>query len=232
MALLETNCKLVTDLEFCNEVQYAVPGNDKLSSADLAKTYDDYAKMMFANFKTVMMQIPCEAPATSRYSLTRTCEDCEVAYKRWLCTVSIPRCEDFTSDNPFAIVRNAGQPFPNGTALSDVPRLDLEKHPAHNASRNSFIDETIKPGPYRELLPCDDICYEVVRNCPAKMGLACPLPRMIGFNGSYGRRDLDDTTVTCNFPGEARTPINTAMAARGNLAFIFVVVSATLFTLG
>ncbi|KAK5993192.1 Protein yop-1 [Cladobotryum mycophilum] len=211
-----TNCRVITDLDFCTEVQWAAPGNNKLNNSELAKVYDDYAKMMYANFEKVMMQIPCEAPSTQQYSLARNCDDCVQAYKRWLCTVSIPRCEDFSKQDDFTMIRNAGQPFPNGTKLPDDLLKVLEKKPAWNASRNSFIDEQIAPGPYKEILPCEDVCYEVVQSCPAAIGFTCPRPHMVSFNVSYGRRDGDGAVVQCNYPGEPRTRISAAEIALPN----------------
>ena len=210
----------MTDLDFCDEIQYAVPGNDKnFNNTELAKAYDDHAKQIYANFEKVMMQIPCEADSTSRYSLIRDCDDCKEAYKRWLCTVSIPRCEDFTSTNSFALLRNANQSYPNGTKLSDQEMVKLFDMPYHQTSRNSFIDKTIQPGPYKEVLPCEDLCYDVVQSCPAVIGFNCPIPGMQGFNTSYGRRDNDGSTVSCNYPGEARTPMN-AGVIRGPSVFL------------
>lgn len=205
-----SSCKIVTDLEFCNEIQYAVPGNDRrFNNTGLGKAYDDYARKMYANFEKVMMQIPCDAPRTSLYSLARTCDDCKAAYKKWLCTVIMPRCEDFAaSSNRFALARNVGQAFPNGTKLAPDVRLSLEQKPASNSSRNKFIDQEVQPGPYKEVLPCEDLCYEVVQSCPARIGFKCPRPEFPGFETSYGRRDQDASTVSCNFAGEARTPIN------------------------
>ncbi|KAM5342698.1 hypothetical protein ACJ41O_013664 [Fusarium nematophilum] len=205
-----TNCKVVTDLEFCNETQYAVPGNDKgFNNTELAKVYDDYARDMYANFEKVLAQIACEVPPESAYSLTRNCNDCREAYKRWLCTVSIPRCVDFMSSSKYGIERNAFQAFPNGTKLPDELRKDFINKPSNNASRNAWIDTKIKPGPYKEILPCEDICYDVVQSCPAAIGFACPLPGYPSFNVSYGRRD-NSMAVTCNYPGEARTKISAA----------------------
>ncbi|KND93879.1 Calcium influx-promoting protein ehs1 [Tolypocladium ophioglossoides CBS 100239] len=228
-----TNCKVVTDLEFCNEIQYAVPGNDKkFNSTALAKAYDDYAKNMYANFETVMMQIPCEASRTSLYSLARNCDDCKAAYKKWLCTVSIPRCEDFASSNQFALTRNAGQAFPNGTQLPDDVRNPLVALPYSNASRNTFIDSEIQPGPYKEVLPCEDICYEVVQSCPAKIGFNCPRPHLMSFAYSYGQRDTNGSTVSCNYPGEARTPMSAARNLLPDLILLSGVSTAAAMMLG
>ncbi|KPM41617.1 hypothetical protein AK830_g4894 [Neonectria ditissima] len=208
-----TNCKVVTNLDFCDEIQYAVPGNDnKYNNTELAKVYDNYAKKMYANFEKVLMQISCEAPPQSLYSLARTCDDCRAAYKRWLCTVSIPRCEDFMGNGNFSITRNVAQAFPNGTKLPSKQLKKLSETPAFRVSRNKFIDEIIKPGPYKELLPCDDLCYEVVQSCPAAIGFTCPQPGFRSFNVSYGQRFEPSTSMTCNYPGEARTKISAAAA--------------------
>ncbi|KAG6018328.1 hypothetical protein E4U43_003777 [Claviceps pusilla] len=215
------NCKVVTDLEFCDEIQYAVPGNDgKFNNTELARTYDMQAKSMYDNFLKIMQQIPCEADKTSRYSLARTCEDCKRAYKRWLCTVSLPRCEDFHAGSLFSIIRNVNQPFPNGTMLPADVRQTLAKVPAQNASRNSFIDQTIQPGPYNEIMPCEDICYQVVQSCPSAIQFKCPQPGMYGFNVTYGRRNPNTAVVSCNFPGEARTPISGGWAIVPDLGLV------------
>ncbi|KAG6003687.1 hypothetical protein E4U21_001795 [Claviceps maximensis] len=224
------NCKVVTDLEFCDEIQYAVPGNDgKFNNTELARTYDVQAKTMYDNFLKVMQQIPCEADRTSRYSLARTCDDCKRAYKRWLCTVSLPRCEDFHSDPHFSVIRNVNQAFPNGTMLPADLRQRLATVPAQNASRNSFIDQTIQPGPYNELMPCEDICYQVVQSCPSAIQFGCPQPGMYGFNVTYGRRSADNAVVSCNFPGEARTRISGGVTTVPDLTLVALL--ASLFSL-
>ena len=64
--------------------------------------------------------------------------------------------------------------------------LDNRKKLAFNSSRNPMIDTFIKPGPYKELLPCEDMCYNLTRSCPAALGFACPLEGH-GLNYSYGK---------------------------------------------
>lgn len=213
----------MTDLEFCTEIQYAAPGNDdKFNNTALAQAYDAYAREMYSSFEKVLMQMPCEAPADSRYSLARGCDQCKEAYKRWLCTVSIPRCEAIVSNNTAGIPRNVGLPFPNGTKLPDDVQRELGLKPYNNASRNAFIDREIQPGPYKEILPCDDVCYQVVQSCPAAMNFGCPQPHMPSFNVSYGRRD-EGGAFTCNSPGEARSQISAAsFTLPATLAFAVV----------
>jgi len=167
----------------------------------LSAFYDNYAKSMYGTFERVIAQIPCEAPAAQRYSLARTCEDCKKTYKKWLCAVAIPRCEDFTTDNALAVARNVNAAFPNGTKLPDEVRAQF-RQPANNVSRNPRIDTDVAPGPYKEILPCDMLCYELVQSCPAAMGFGCPQPGMLNFNQSYGRGD--GTDGRCNYPGVPR----------------------------
>ncbi|KAI9158767.1 Calcium influx-promoting protein ehs1 [Paramyrothecium foliicola] len=230
-----TNCQVVTDLEFCDEIQYAVPGNDlKFNNTELARAYDNKAREMYGHFERVMMQIPCETDSTSQYSLARNCTDCRTAYKRWLCTVSIPRCEAFDGNNKYSVVRNVGQAFPNQTMLSDEERRKWERIPGHNASRNSFIDQEIQPGPYRETLPCEDVCYQVVQSCPAAIGFQCPQPGMTGFDVSYGKRLDNVTAMTCNYPGESRTRIGAAESTRPRMYLLAAaaLVAPLLFNVG
>ena len=49
-----------------------------------------------------------------------------------------------------------------------------------------MIDAQINPGPYKEILPCIDLCYNLEQSCPAALGFACPLEGH-GMNYSYGK---------------------------------------------
>lgn len=201
------NCRIISNLAFCNETEYAVPSNDNIFNVtQLANFYDSYAQSMYGYFLNALAQIPCEAPPTQRYSLVKNCDDCAVAYKQWLCSVTIPRCEDFSTNNTFAIARNVGQAFPNGTML---PADVISSFPASsNSSRNPVIDQTVQPGPYREILPCDNLCYQIVQSCPAAFGFGCPQPGVVGYNVSYA--PSDGSGISCNYPG---MPITTSASS-------------------
>ncbi|CAK7228746.1 hypothetical protein SCUCBS95973_006985 [Sporothrix curviconia] len=204
----DTTCEVVYNLTFCNETAYAVPGNAErfASATDLANVYDKYASDMFDIFTNVLAQIPCEAPDTQRYSLARTCSDCQAAYKTWLCSVAIPRCSDFSDNSTWLQPRAISQPNPGtGLFLDPAVAAQYPNTTAFNSSRNPFIDETIAPGPYKEVLPCEDLCYNLVQSCPSAIGFSCPQPGFIGFNTSYGIRTSADQDgyVTCNYPGSA-----------------------------
>lgn len=132
------------------------------------------------------------------FSLSVSCSKCAEAYKQWLCSVSIPRCADFSSTESFTHVRNAGQAFINGTRIPESSPLRQETK--SNVSRNAIIDELIQPGPYREILPCTDICYTMVKSCPASFGFGCPTGKLL--NSSYGYRNSDGI-ITCSYLGAA-----------------------------
>ncbi|KAG8532069.1 uncharacterized protein KY384_003706 [Bacidia gigantensis] len=187
-------CALLTGLEFCSDVAYAVPYNpDTISDlASLSRFYDDQARSLNENFVKSMAQIACDTTASAQYSLAVTCDDCKRAYKDWLCAVTIPRCEDSSNDGEHL--------QPRGVRL-DGPlyKQGDEKRLSINRSRNPLIDEKIQPGTYKELLPCQDLCYDLVRSCPAALGFSCPLERAFTFNlrrdgwitfEAMGREDL------------------------------------------
>ncbi|OLN84459.1 Calcium influx-promoting protein ehs1 [Colletotrichum chlorophyti] len=203
------NCKIITDLEFCNETEYAVPANsNKMNITQLAQFYDNYARDIYGNFQKQLAQVACEAPAVQQYSLARNCSDCEIAYKKWLCSVTIPRCEDFTSDHlNFSLIRNVNQTFPNGTLLP----IDVQKRYSarvYQHSRNPLIDEMVEPGPYREILPCAYLCYDLVQSCPASLGFNCPTPDDDIFNSSYAEQGEG---LTCNYPGAVHNPSRSSL---------------------
>ena len=62
-----------------------------------------------------------------------------------------------------------------------------------------MIDTDVQPGPYKELLPCKDMCYNLTRSCPAALQFACPLEGH-GLDLSYGNPNHPDGNVSCNSP--------------------------------
>lgn len=166
----------------------------------LASFYDNAATQYFQFFQNSLAQIPCNTTSSAQYSLARTCDDCVSAYKDWLCAVTIPRCTDFSSDLPWLQPRSMINPFPNGTTLSAETISFANQSAALSSSRYPPIDQVVMPGPYKEILPCDDLCYGIVQSCPSSMQFGCPLPGRTGFNASYGLRSSGGQ-LTCNFPG-------------------------------
>ncbi|KAI1155772.1 stretch-activated Ca2+-permeable channel component-domain-containing protein [Nemania diffusa] len=221
-------CTFIFNLTLCTETRYAVPGNSEKfpNGTALAAVYDQYTQTMWSNFDKVLQQTPCQAPPTERYSLVRDCDDCKQAYKDWLCSVAIPRCEDFsTPDQSYLQMRNINAPFPNGSFVDPDIIKQFGNQKAFTSSRNVEIDDTIKPGPYKEVLPCDYLCYELVKSCPASMEFSCPLPKSkFGFNTSYAIPDKDKE-LSCNYPGSAYYPSAAnaiAVSWASMAAFVFV----------
>lgn len=177
---------------------------------DLGSQYDDNAHNLYRNFSLALQQIPCNTTAAAQYSLARNCTDCAEAYKSWLCAVTIPRCEDFSSSKTWLQARAVNQPLHDGRpplAATD-PALSAENKSIiyMNSSRNELIDNLIRPGPWKEILPCKELCYNLVRSCPASMGFVCPL-KDEGWK-SYGSNHCDKNSsnhydnITCNYPGK------------------------------
>ncbi|OQE36038.1 hypothetical protein PENCOP_c012G01700 [Penicillium coprophilum] len=194
----DDNCAVLFNLTFCSEVAYAVPSNPKLSVDKLRTIYDDHAAAFYQNFNYSLQQTQCNASQESMFSLAVNCDDCAKAYKEWLCVVTIPRCADYSSNADYLRVRNADQPFINGSSLPDDS--PYRKVVRTNSSRNSIIDEKIKPGPYKEILPCRDICHTLVQSCPSALGFGCPEGLMMNY--SYGHRNSNGD-ITCSFLGAA-----------------------------
>lgn len=196
--MADDNCAVLFNLSFCSEVAYAVPSNPSLNVTQLTAIYDDNAAALYKNFSYSLQQIQCNATDISAYSLAVGCDDCAAAYKQWLCAVTIPRCADFSNNADFLRVRNAAQAFLNGT---EIPRdSPLVQSPVESRSRNSLIDTEIKPGPYKEILPCQDLCFDLVRNCPASLKFSCP--DGAALNASYGYRNANGD-ITCSYLGAA-----------------------------
>ncbi|EMC96726.1 hypothetical protein BAUCODRAFT_487083 [Baudoinia panamericana UAMH 10762] len=216
------NCAMMFNLSFCDEVAYAVPSNtEKYNITQLRDLYDSNTQASYQNFSYSLQQIPCETSADSQYSTVKTCDDCAAAYKEWLCAVSIPRCEDFTNPAPWLQMRNVAQPYYNNNTLlppdflnasyTPMPRAPtLEGSPAYNqtywtalatrSSRNpGLIVDLIQPGPYKEVLPCEDLCYGLVQSCPASLGFGCPYKGR-GLEAGYGQRSPNGT-ITCSYLG-------------------------------
>lgn len=208
VSIAGANCNLVFNLSFCDEVAYAVPSNPNTfpNTTLLGEFYDNYARSLYDGFNKSMAQIPCEAPESQQFSLVRNCTTCQSAYKDWLCSVTIPRCEDFSATDSWLQPRAINRTFPDGSSPDADSLLRYEPYQNQSSflsSRNPLIDSVVNPGPYKEVLPCAELCYDLVQSCPASLGFACPRPWMMGFNTSYGTKSSasDKGNITCNYPG-------------------------------
>ncbi|KAI8641668.1 stretch-activated Ca2+-permeable channel component-domain-containing protein [Parasitella parasitica] len=230
---IDANCRIIYDLSFCDQVAYSVPtGLDSFVSNDLwalARLYDAQAQEKFGPFDTALSQYNCE---TTQYSLVRNCTDCYRDYKTWLCAVTIPRCTDSSASADFSQGTDEIRVAP---ALRDI---------SANASRNPWIDESLKPGEWTELLPCIDLCYHVVQSCPPFMQFYCPNSDLalvqygfwqngtVSINGTSFHFDINNPT--CNRMGV--DPILLTIGSGNqlyspNLLMIACIVSVLLFAL-
>jgi calcium channel MID1 len=233
----DDSCQVIFDLTFCDSVAYAVPSNKtfKTNDAALKALYDNYADIYYKNFEKSLAQVACDTTSQAQYSLARTCTDCANDYKRWLCSVLIPRCEDWSANNdgsqPWLQPRNVNAPLANGSLtfdgnVSKAFNESIRDRFAFSKSRNPMIDEKIQPGPYLEMKPCEDLCFDIVRSCPAQLDFACP--NNAAREISYGKRDPMENTLKCNFPG-AVVKLNVQGAAGSLRArFATMVLSALL----
>ncbi|KAI0471988.1 stretch-activated Ca2+-permeable channel component-domain-containing protein [Xylariaceae sp. FL0804] len=200
------------------DTEYAVPGNPETfpNAAALGQFYDEFTQGMYRNFEFALQQYPCQAEPIRQYSLVKNCDDCKTAYKNWLCSVAIPRCEDFSTPDQEGVYlqpRRVNTPFANGTLLPESIRANSTDNRARNSSRNPAIDTQVQPGPYKELLPCNDLCYDLIKSCPAAMGFGCPMPGApYSFSTSYGLR-TEGMNLSCNYPGAAHYPSAASTAA-------------------
>lgn len=146
----------------------------------------------------------------------------------------MPRCEDIDATDEWLHPRNIILPdnstvpqYSNQTNPDDPDQRPMRDRFAFSQSRNPMIDTLIDPGPYKELLPCEDLCFDIVRACPAQLQFACPNDPARSL--TYGKRDSTNKNLTCNFPG-AVVDLNmfrgaaVRMSGRGWLAVIVVVV--------
>ncbi|RPB05617.1 hypothetical protein L873DRAFT_522248 [Choiromyces venosus 120613-1] len=205
------NCQIIYNLPFCSEVAYAVPSNPTLFNMNnLTNFYDDIAQSWYKNFSYSLQQIQCNASRSAQYSPARDCADCDAAYKNWLCAVTIPRCMDYSSKLPYLAERAVGELFYNASSKKNqthpfnttdvVPLLEDGNMTHTEFSRNARIDQVIRPGPYKEVKPCIDLCWTLVQSCSSNLGFQCPRSESWGMLQSYGTRDMRGD-VTCSFLG-------------------------------
>ncbi|KAH7412189.1 stretch-activated Ca2+-permeable channel component-domain-containing protein [Phaeosphaeria sp. MPI-PUGE-AT-0046c] len=202
----DDTCQVIFDLDFCDSVAYAVPSAPEYKDDDnkIKALYDDKAKSYFTNFTNSLAQVACDIAPEAQYSLARTCKDCERDYKNWLCSTIIPRCEDWTATGNFLQERNINALLPDGSltfggnvseAMNNTKRLRL----GYNSTRNGDLDVVKPERPYKEMLPCEDLCFDIVRSCPATLKFSCP--NSPARELAYGKRDPNNVELRCNFPG-------------------------------
>lgn len=176
----DNTCSLIHNLDFCTDVAYSVPTSELYlgNKTALAEAYEHIAESLYANFSKALQLVACDTEKDARYSPIRDCNDCAESYRNWICSVSIPRCTTNTSSYYI--------------------------HRDKDSNRNTYIDEDIQPlHDYYEILPCIDMCYAIVRDCPSDFKFACPdiasTPELLFNSYNFYNDDLD--FVSCNLMG-------------------------------
>jgi calcium channel MID1 len=227
----DDSCQVIFDLDFCDSVAYAVPSNSSFKDKDneLRALYDNITEAYYKNFTNSLAQVACDTAGEAQYSLARTCKDCERDYKNWLCSVLIPRCEDWDADGEWLQERNVNAPFSDGS-LTFTGNVSLEinntkrNRLGYNTTRNPGIDPVVPNRPYKEMLPCEDLCFDLVRSCPPQLKFSCP--NSPAKELTYGKRDPNEVELRCNFPN-AVVKLNVQGTARALSASLWNVMVVT-----
>ncbi|WFD29524.1 stretch-activated cation channel mid1 [Malassezia sp. CBS 17886] len=167
-------CRLVYDLSFCPELAYSIPSNPSVPPNYAMSVIENMISANYGNFSAMLATFPCESETFGMYSSVTTCTDCMRAYQNWLCAVAIPRCTDLVDPAQSAASQN-------GTDLEGLAMpANVQLYPyvvnriGEDSSRQSYINELLRPGDYGELLPCLSTCEMVTRSCPPVIQWMCP----------------------------------------------------------
>lgn len=182
------SCPLVHQLPFCPSTAYAVPlpqppfplvAHD---ASSLPSSVTGPLLQYMTNFTTNLLSMAC---GRDLYSPIQTCADCQVAYRRWLCAISFPRCTESAPD-PASSPSITG---PTPTAQKPLSALSPQPSGKNATGRNPNLPP-FSAG-YTALLPCIETCNAVDRACPIFLGFRCPTAAF-GGNLSYGIGYMDD----------------------------------------
>jgi calcium channel MID1 len=193
-------------LPFCPTTVYSVPLPAPLSNAlayDASNIPDNLTTPLLAyltNFTTSLLTVAC---GRDIYFPLQTCADCQVAYRKWLCTVSLPRCGEFSSSpqqqqQQQPQQQQEGQPQQQqrqrrqqGTlAVPPLPPAALPPQASGTPWRNPALGNATAN--YAVLLPCIETCYATNCACPVFLGFKCPRGETTG-GPSYGVGFIDST---------------------------------------
>ena len=205
-------CSLVHSLPYCPSVAYSVPlsasllpiGQSAFDSTSLPSNVSNALLSSLTNFTTNLLTFPC---GRDMYSPLVTCQDCQAAYRRWLCAVSLVRCGESSPPfpNSFSSTSLASTATGLGVSLTGSGRQQvlsaLVPVPAPTPAGGSNNRNPSLPAlsaDYLMLLPCLETCNAAQRTCPPFMQFMCPLSRfnagigygvgyIDGFNGDKGK---------------------------------------------
>jgi len=189
-------------LPYCPTISYAVPlpappfPSTIYDSTNLPSAITSTLLEYMTNFTTSLLTFAC---GRDLYSPLKSCADCQVAYRTWLCTIQFTRCSEATPGS-----MTASPPAANATGLSAASPPDVNKGGAGGRSQvplSALVPQPTSEPPrnpnfptlnteYTALLPCLETCTAVDRACPHFLGFRCPVLR---FNAaaSYGVGYID-----------------------------------------
>jgi calcium channel MID1 len=180
------SCSLVHGLPYCPTTAYTVPLPAPAPPAfayDASSLPDNLTSPLInylSNFTTSLLTMAC---GRDTYSPIHTCADCQAAYRRWLCTVSFPRCGEFPQQPQATTTPSQQQVFD-----ATVPSPALVSMTSGTPQRNAALGNVSTP--YTALLPCIETCSAADRACPLFLGFRCPLTKYTA-NSSYGLGFID-----------------------------------------
>ena len=167
-------------------------GQTAFDSTSIPANVSDPLLVSLTNFTANLLTFPC---GRDMYSPLVTCQDCQTAYRQWLCAVSFIRCgepspqrpDSFTTTSPASTATGIGV-WPTGPSGQQQVLSALVPVPAPTSSGSSNPRNTNLPAlgtSYQMLLPCIETCNAAARACPPFLQFKCPVPR---FNAgvSYG----------------------------------------------
>ncbi|TFK35827.1 stretch-activated cation channel Mid1 [Crucibulum laeve] len=190
------SCPLVHSLPYCPGISYPIPLPAPPSAApsyttlNLPQNITDPLLSYLTNFTTTLTTFAC---GRDWYSPLVGCDDCQIAYRTWLCSITFTRCSEPSPSNPNAFT--TGTVEPTATGLSALG--PSKKHPDQKVFSALVPQDTARPEARRSptlpppsyaydmLLPCIETCTAMDRACPAFLGIKCPTAQ---FNAaaSYG----------------------------------------------
>lgn len=183
-------------LPYCPTTAYTVPlpeppdGAPAYNASNLPDTLATPLLAYLSNFTASLLTVAC---GRDNYSPLQTCADCQQAYRRWLCAVSLPRCGEFPSQQ---------QPVQPPQQSQQQPAL--LQQPSGTAPRNAALGNSTV---YTALLPCIETCNAADRACPVFLGFRCPNGKKTIAQSSYGVGFIDNADGDINrggVPGAAQ----------------------------
>ncbi|KAH8113052.1 stretch-activated cation channel Mid1 [Phellopilus nigrolimitatus] len=187
------DCPLVHSLPYCPLTSYAVPlpeppfGIDSYDASSLPDGISGPLLSYMTNFTTSLLTFAC---GRDWYSPLVDCQDCQTAYRTWLCAVQLPRCGEVPpnpTSTPSSTPSKRAKRADSAQATLAAPALSAQN--TSTTARNANLP-AFPGGNWTELLPCLETCNAAERACPPFLQFMCPVPRFTAGD-SYGMGFID-----------------------------------------